>query len=231
MAEAKLQKANERLYHETISPDGRALKWEKRFVPLYLELKEVEIGFSLSIYNPQKFKGTPVETEIKDKFSERLGWNISGIGYSHRAMGVIKRDGTIESIRKLKVSIAYASDSEKEKPGYLSYHGREDWALKYGSETEPYLFLCVKASTDSLEKICLEISSNRLSKLRIDVELDAFQSEMVGAFGPPMEDDVLCIEEEGDPFKDNNVYLSSIRASRPVNGIVLDSADEKGKPD
>ena len=41
MAESKFQKVNEHLYHETISHDGRTLKWGKGFVPLYLELKDV----------------------------------------------------------------------------------------------------------------------------------------------------------------------------------------------
>lgn len=230
MTESELQKVNERLYHEIISHDGQTLKWEKRFIPLYFELKDIEIEFRLSIYNSDKFKGTPVETEIEEEFSEQLGWHISGIGFSNRAMGVIKRDGSIEQIGKLEVSIASVSDAERKEPGYLSYHGREDWSLKYGSERDPYLFLCVNTSIDSLEKICHQILSKGLSKLRIRVEVECFQSEMVGAFGPPMEHDFFCIEEEGDSFQDNRVYLSSISASRSVNSTVSDSTDEIEKP-
>lgn len=198
MAETKLEKVNERLYHQP-QKDGEPYKWAKKIHPIFLKLSDIHVELCLKIERPEtsllsRF-GMEMETrddekaeqenmttsgeEEREKYSEHFGWRIRATGLLDDGdkIGVIWKDGTVtgreEHFDSAKVFLKPVSDTDKEKlHGFLFYTDAE-----YEKRTDPYLCLELFVPETRLEKLCNEIVSSRLSAMQVGVEADLFQSE------------------------------------------------------
>ncbi|MEX1349674.1 MAG: hypothetical protein AB1Z31_18305, partial [Desulfobacterales bacterium] len=114
MAETKLERINDRLYHET-SRESK-IKWEKSPELLDITLTNVKVGLCLSINKPSKTSINKIVSSIKvesnankkhenlpvDKGDiehiDRFGWRISGSGkFTNSRIGLISKDGIVDN--------------------------------------------------------------------------------------------------------------------------------------
>ncbi|MEX1329865.1 MAG: hypothetical protein AB1Z29_23950, partial [Desulfobacterales bacterium] len=113
MPETKLERINDRLYHETSGK--RKIKWEKSPELLDITLTDVKVGLCLSINKPSKtpinkiVSSTTAESNVNKRFEkllvdkgdiehiDRFGWRISASGkFTNSRIGLIRKDGTVD---------------------------------------------------------------------------------------------------------------------------------------
>ena len=116
MAETKLKKVNERLYHEPYK-DDRPFKWAKRRKFLYCNLTDIRVALGLDIDRPETSfsdleedtekdvnddenaeRGnmtTSGEEEAEEKYTEDFGWTIRATGRLDDRIGLIREDGIV----------------------------------------------------------------------------------------------------------------------------------------
>src|SRR5215472_5463563 len=114
--EQKLEKVNDRLYHEP-NKDGKPTKWEKRYNLIFLTFTEVFPSLVLSIERPE----TALSSLPQETYSQELKWVIDGKGKltGDDRIGIIYKDGTISPRTKqfgtADIRLKEVPDSEKEK--------------------------------------------------------------------------------------------------------------------
>lgn len=230
MSDTRLEKVNERLYHEPYK-EGRPFKWAKCLEPLFITLRNVRVSRGLSIERPEtsfsrlwkdivgeEKARTLAGDEPEEKYSERFGWRVTGTGHLDERIGLIRKDGTLtgfsEHFDRVDVILwpipTNVSDTDKERAlGSLFY-----------DDADLIVELPVPASP--LEQLCHELVSGRLSKLTVGVFVDVFQSEVDRSLAEPGMQ-TYYIEEESIS---NGAYLSSLDAHRDIPKTRASGADD-----
>ena len=233
MPETKLERINDRLYHET---SGKSkIKWEKSPELLDITLTDVKVGLCLSINKPSK---TPInkivssitaESNVNKKLEklpvdkgdiehiDRFGWRISASGkFTNSRIGLIRKDGTVDRFGgrydAADISLIPIYDTDKDKGTGWLYHTDAEIA-NIEKRTKAYLTLELLISEKALEKLCNEILSKCLPELIVRIEVDVFLSEGDRTLSHPNIRDYYYIDEETTA---NRVRLIEVCASRPL---------------
>ena len=233
MPETKLEKINDRLYHET---SGKSkIKWEKSPELLDITLTDVKVGLCLSINKPSKTSINKIVSSITaesnvNKKLEKLpvdkgdiehidgfGWRISASGkFTTSRIGLIRKDGTVDRFGgrydAADISLIPIYDTDKDKGTGWLYHTDAEIA-NIEKRTKAYLTLELLISGKALEKLCNEILSKCLSELIVRIEVDVFLSEGDRTPSQPNIRDYYYIDEETTA---NRARLIEVCASRPL---------------
>lgn len=227
MDKPKLEKVNDRLYHEPYK-DGKGFKWEKEPRFLSITLTDIRTELCLGIERPetnirlfqkepqnenaeQNIPSASVEDE-DEKYSQSFDWRIVGKGYLNEdGIGLIKEDGTLstraEKFGNTDVTLMAVADSEKEKAhGYVFYSDAE-----FEKRSNPYVSMELFVPKTEFDTICEELVSGRLSELELGVHIDAFESEVDSTLREPGMRKAVYIEED---CLRNRAYLSWLSGSR-----------------
>lgn len=238
MAETKLQKINEHLYHQPYE-SGEPFKWEKRLRSLLIIISAPRVELSLEINRPEtRFsfskEGLLGQRDIVDQddpkvadnqppYSQTFGWKITGTGTLDEEsgllgdrIGLIGKDGSIgvrfESLDVILKPIP--EDVAGKLCGYL-FHMNGEYERR-----KSYLCLELFTPQPQLEKICDELVTGRLSTIKIHAQVEAFQSEVDYSLTEPGMRQRFYIEED-EIY--NRAYLSRISAFRTMTSSGLES--------
>jgi len=245
MAETKLIKVNERLYHEPYK-DDKPFKWGKRLRFLSCDLTDIQVVLGLEFGRPETYShpgldedsendasndfnaeqgGTTTlgEEKAEEKYAENFGWTISATGYLDDTIGLIREDGIVtartENFDRLDVILRGISESDKENSGGTLFYSDAKWEKRAG----PYLCLELFVPDPRLKQICEELISGRFSELKLGVYAEVFQSEVdASLWEPPMRLDFYI--EEGVLF--NRAYLSFLHASRRITTVAPGAVED-----
>lgn len=233
MDKPKLEKVNDRLYHEPYK-DGKGFKWKKEPRFLSITLTDIRTELCLGIERPETNirlfrkesqhenaeQNTPsASAEDEDeKYSQRFDWRIVGKGHLNEdGIGLIKEDGTLstraEELENTDVILKAVADSEKEKAhGYVFYSD-----AKFEKRSNPYVCMELFVPKTQFDTICEELVSGRLSELKLGVHIDAFESEVDSTLREPGMRKAVYIEEDSLL---NKAYLSWLAGSRLISSGV-----------
>jgi hypothetical protein len=233
MPETKLERINDRLYHET---SGKSkIKWEKSPELLDITLTNVKVGLCLSINKPSKtsinkiVSSITAESNVNKKLEkslvgkgdvehiDRFGWRISASGkFTNSRIGLIRKDGTVDRFGgrydAANISLIPICDTDKDKGTGWLYHTDAEIA-NIEKRTKAYLTLELLISEKALEKLCNEILSKCLPELIVRIEVDVFLSEEGRTLSHPNISDYYYIDEEATA---NHIRLIEVCASRPL---------------
>ena len=233
MPETKLERINDRLYHET---SGKSkIKWEKSPELLDITLTDVKVGICLSINKPSKtsikkiVSSITAESNMKNKLekllvdkgdieqTDTLGWRISASGkFTNSRIGLIRKDGTVDRFGGRYDAAAIALipiyDTDKDKGTGWLYHTDAEIA-NIEKRTKAYLTLELLISEKSLEKLCNEILSKCLPELIVRIEVDVFLSEGDRTLSHTNISDYYYIDEETTA---NRARIIEVYASQPL---------------
>jgi len=219
MEETKLEKVNDRLYHEPYK-DGKPFKWEKKLRFISITLTEIRTALTLDIERSETeirlFEKERPPEEEDQTYSQELYWKITGTGNIdwRDRIGLIKKDGTRSARNELfetvEITLRAMPDSVKER-GYGSL-GHDD-GTHSKRHRGPYVWVQLYVPKTEFDRVRDELVSGRLNRLALGVHLDTFESEVDSTLREPDMRMTAYIEEDSYT---NRAYLSWLEASRSI---------------